>query len=229
MSTWELDRYDHISRVRPPAMRVRSTACALSLVEGGAEAPGDGKTLSGTFSTFGTWQEIRESGMTFLERIQPGAFAKTIRERGDQVRVMFSHGKDPSIGSQLLGVVRDLSEDERGAHYEVDLFDGLPELLLQGLRSGAYGSSFRARAIQESFNPRPGKSDWNRRGLPESTLKELALLEIGPTPLPAYPATSARVRGLDRLTGTAGASVARRMPGWFLEAGLPAWQLERRT
>ena len=161
----ERSEADGIIRFRPSQIRCRtSEAGSLALVETpGAETAGDGRTLSGTFSVFDTWQEIREAGLVFMERIAPNAFAKTIRENRDQVPILFSHGKDPAIGAQLLGALRSLSVDNRGAHYTVDLFPGVPPLLEAGLKEGRYGSSFRARVIQEEFSPRPGRSPYNPR------------------------------------------------------------------
>jgi hypothetical protein len=60
--------------VRPPTIRCRTgMAGSLALVENRSDAIGDGRTLAGTFSVFDTWQEIREAGARFLERVQRGA------------------------------------------------------------------------------------------------------------------------------------------------------------
>jgi hypothetical protein len=79
----------------------------------------------------------------------------------------------------------------------VDLLDGLPQLLMEGLRSGTYGPSFRAKLVKDVFKHKPGKSEHNPGGIPESVVTELALKELGPTPVPAYHETSAEIRSLN--------------------------------
>jgi len=222
-----------VSSWRPPQIRERAGgAGSLKLVEADAEAgAGDGRTLSGRFAVFNRWTEINSAiEGHFLERIQSGAFAKTIAENADRVPVLFSHGKDPTIGGQILGSLRSLSEGSEGARYEVSLYDGVPPLLLAGLREGKYGSSFRAQVVKEDFIPRPARSRHNPLGLPESLIQEVKLLDVGPTPLPAYDATTAKVRSLDleALKPRALEFVGER-PSWFLERDNPAWLLERST
>jgi len=58
-----------------------------------------------------------------MERMAPGAFAGTIADNRDHMRVTFNHGKDPSLGDKVLGIPSVLAEDGRGVRYEVPLFD----------------------------------------------------------------------------------------------------------
>ena len=167
-----------------------------------------------------------------MEKIQRGAFAKTIVERGNRIPVMFSHGKDPTVGLQVLGKVRDLREDAEGVSYQVELFDGLPPLLLAGLKAGSYGASFRGTLMKSHFDPRPARSEWNPSGLPESVVTELALKEFGPVATPAYADTSAQVRH-SFLTETCTPRLdlpEPELPAWQLqrEDFEPAWKLQRR-
>jgi phage head maturation protease len=152
---------------------------------------------------------------------------------------LFSHGRDPVLGLQVLGSVRELVEDQHGVRYVVDLFDGLPQLLFEGLRQGSYGASFRAKPIKEQFTAHPGRSPHNPTGLPESVVTELSLSEFGPTSLPAYSDTTAEVRSVTdqyvprvHLGGYAelqaapcslGGSVAK--PQRALPEPLPSWHL----
>jgi hypothetical protein len=147
---------------------------------------------------------------------------------------MFSHGKDPQIGMMTLGKVRDISEEADGVRYAVDLFDGLPQLLVEGLKAGSYGASFRAKLVKDRFTQRPGRSTHNPAGLPESVVQELALREFGPTPLPQYAETSAGIRSLndDFEPVRVVADVPRihttnepETPSWYLESR-PDWYLE---
>jgi phage head maturation protease len=217
----------------PAPIRCRTaTAGSLALVEPMSDrGAGDGRTLRGTFSVYNQWQEIRSASEGhFLELIRGGTFAKTIQERGQRIPVLYSHGRDPAIGTQVLGKILNLAEDERGAHYQVELFSGIPELLLEGLRSGHYGSSFRAQIVKETFDPRPRKSAHNPQGLPESVVSELKLLDIGPTSLPAYGATSAQVRGAEVSNNVRHLNIAPR-PYWEIvreDDEEPSWLLQRK-
>ena len=103
------------------------------------------------------------------------------------------------------------------------MFDGVPELLLNGLREGRYGSSFRAKVVKEEFNPRPGRSEHNPLGLPESVVRELRLVDVGPCSLPAYPATTAQVRSVRAPEPTREAA----KPYWYIdyEEPDPPWLL----
>jgi HK97 family phage prohead protease len=155
-------------------------------------------TMTVDFSVFGTWYEIDSwfEGQ-FLERTMPGSFKKTIQENGDNVKVLFDHGMDSQIGNKVLGSIATLSEEVTGPHAEVPLFDtSYNRDLLPGLEAGVYGSSFRFRVIKEEWNDEPGESDWNPKGLPERSIKEVRLMEFGPVTFPANPDSTAGVRAL---------------------------------
>ena len=151
--------------------------------------------LSGHAAVFNEWTRIdsvREG--LFLERVSPGAFKKTIAESRGRIRVLLSHGHDPELGDKPLGPLEELREDKRGLYYEARLLDGVPPLVVSGLREGLYGASFRFSAIREEFVQRPGTSTHNPDGLPERTLREVRLHELGPTPFPAYEGATAAAR-----------------------------------
>jgi HK97 family phage prohead protease len=96
-------------------------------------------TLFGHFTKFDTWNEIDTwfEGR-FLERVERGAFAKTMKESRDAVKVMFDHGYDPQIGNKSLGAVADLREDDDAAVGVVDLDDtSYHRDLIPGLKRGA--------------------------------------------------------------------------------------------
>jgi len=205
-----------VSPERPPRLRSRTAATgSLALVENSKTA-GEGRTLTGIFSPFSVWQEIRNAAEgNFVEMIAPGAFRKTIAESGSRVKLLYSHGHDSTIGSLLLGELDRLYEDREAARYTATLFESVPPLLLDGLRSGIYGSSWRGEIIKERFDPKPGRSGTNPKGLPESIVTELRLVDVGPTSMPAY------VRSTAELRATAAPEVAE------LGEALPSWYLER--
>lgn len=169
--------------------------------EGGGEgdqAPDDGRlaTLEVDFSRFDAWYEIDSifEGR-FMERVRPGAFKRTIDQRGDQLRVFFNHGFELSIGRQVLSVPEVLEERDDGPHLEGPLFDtSFNRDLLPGLRAGAYGSSFMFEVLGEEWREEPGRSEDNPDGLPERSITEVRLFEAGPVTWPANPAATAGVR-----------------------------------
>jgi HK97 family phage prohead protease len=148
------------------------------------------------FCAFGNWYEIDSFWEgTFLERVDAGAFAKTIAESRDRIKVLFDHGFDPTIGNKVLGPIDDLREDPDAAVGVVPLFDtSYNRDLVPGLEAGVYGSSMRFIVIKDEWNEEPGTSDYNPKGLPERVIKEVRLLEFGPVTFPANPEATAGVR-----------------------------------
>lgn len=154
-------------------------------------------TLFGHFARFDEWAEIDSifEGR-FLERISPGAFKKTFREMRDKMRVLLEHGHDPQLGNKPIGEIQELREDDEGAYYEARLFDGLPPLVMDGLRASQYGASFRFSVMRENWEDRPARSDHNPEGLPERTLQEIRVPEFGPVTFGAYAGATSGVRSL---------------------------------
>ncbi|MEV6413854.1 HK97 family phage prohead protease [Kribbella sp. NPDC051718] len=150
------------------------------------------------FSTFNTWYEIDSwwEG-EFLERTVKGAFAETIVQDRDAIKVLYDHGFDYQIGNKVLGPIDDLREDPDSPVGEVPLFDTqYNRELLPGLEAGVYGSSFRMRVTGETWDDEPGVSAWNPRGLPERTITKVRLFEFGPVTFPANPESTASMRSL---------------------------------
>ncbi len=153
-------------------------------------------TLHGTGATYDEWTEIGPSRMEghFMERFAPGSFRKTIMENRDRIRCLFHHGQDPQCGVKPIGTIIDLSERGRGVEYAVDLFDAdYVRALVPGLDAGIYGSSYRFSTIKAD-NERKRIS--NPKGLLERTIREARMVELGPTPFPAYAGTTAGLRSM---------------------------------
>jgi len=155
-------------------------------------------TLEGYLSKFGVTYEVnsvREG--RFIEQVAPGAFAKTIAERGDQVVPLYQHGHDPQLGQKVLGQVEELREDEHGVYYRVALDDtSYNRDLLPALKRGQYGASFMFDALADTWDDKPKRSSWNPEGLPVRTLTEVRLYEFGPVTFPASSAATAKARSL---------------------------------
>lgn len=157
---------------------------------------GDGRTLFGHFSAFNRWYEIDSWEGHFLERVAPGAFAKTIAEGRDKMRVLYDHGNDPQLGNKPLGPIRELREDDVGAYYEVPLIDTSynRDFVIPALDAGLLGASFRFRTIRDDWDDHPQRSSHNPHGIPERTLTEVAVPEFGPVTFGASQAATAGVR-----------------------------------
>jgi len=167
-----------------------------------SDGQGDGRTMFGHAVVFNTWTEIDSwfEGR-FLERFAPGSFKKTIRENRDTIRCLFQHGRDPSIGDKPLGPFSDLREDgDIGVFYEVPLLrTDYVEEILPGLEAGLYGASFRFRVVKEDWVNEPKRTKHNPDGLPERTVTEGRMFELGPVTFPQYPEASSGVRSITDL------------------------------
>ncbi len=165
----------------------------------GLRAEGDGatgRTLFGHFAVFDRWTEIDSwyEGR-FMERLKRGAFKRTIKERASQIRVLYEHGRDPSIGNKPLAVPEIMREDADGCYGEGELFEAsYVNDLIPALAAGQMGQSFRFRVAGESWAEPKKASDHNPNMLPERTITDVDLYEWGPCPFPAYADASAGVR-----------------------------------
>lgn len=146
-------------------------------------------TLEGYAAVFNSDTLIDSWEGRFVERMAPGAFKKTLKERGDKIKVLFNHGFDPSIGDKPLGKPRSMVEDDNGLRVEVPLDDTTYNRdLVASLRSGALdGMSIRFSVAREEIE--------DDAEPPVRTVREAKLYEFGPVTFPAYEATTAGVRG----------------------------------
>lgn len=149
------------------------------------EESGNGLTFRGYAAVF---NELSEDLGGFRERILPGAFAKTLREKR-AIKMFLNHNSDIVLASTHRGTLR-LTEDERGLLSEADLPDnewGRP--VADAVRRGDINSmSFGFQSIR---NGTPKDED----AVVEQ--REIRLWEVSPvTAWPAYPQTSASVREL---------------------------------
>jgi hypothetical protein len=129
-------------------------------------AEGDtGPVLFGHFARFNEWTEIRSAWEgNFMERFVPRAFTKTLRERGNSLKVLFQHGQDPEVGDKPIASINDVREDEEGAFYEARLFDGLPPLIMEGcVPASTARASASALSARRSTTARSRRSR-TRRG-----------------------------------------------------------------
>jgi len=194
---------------REDLYRASTTGLAIRAVpaegDGDAAAAGTGlPRLEGHFTVFNQWTEIHDAWEgDFLERIAPGAAKKTIRENRDQMRVLFQHGYDPVAGDKPLASIDQLKEDEIGPYFltEPMLDTSYNRDIAPGIEAGLYGISFRFRVTREDIIEEPDPSDYNPRGLPERTIKEMQVMEFGPVTFPAYPGADIQAASARSITG----------------------------
>jgi len=126
----------------------------------------------------------------FVERIKPGAFAKTVQEA--DIRALFNHSPDHILGRNKAGTLS-VAEDADGLPYEIDLPDnGLGRDLAVSLERGDItGSSFGFRVVN-------GGEEWSETdtGFALRTLTEVALRDVGPVTFPAYTEADSALRSL---------------------------------
>lgn len=175
----------------PPSLVIRA------MPPGDLTEDGDGRTLFGRLARANEWAEIdsvREGH--FMERFAPGAFRKTFAEGRDRLRILFQHGKDPDLGNKPIAVPTELGEDEIGPFYRGELLEGVPPLIVAGLRAGQYGSSHTFEVIRK-VDMRPAEaSPHNPNRLPERTITEARVFELGPVTWPAYAGATVGVRSM---------------------------------
>lgn len=160
------------------------------------EDAGDHPVLEGRMMPYDEWTEVNSSVEGhFMERFVPGALAKTISERAARIRALFEHGRG-FLHSQPIAEIEEMRDEPDGAYYRAGLLEGLPPLLVAGLRRGLYGSSIRFRALQGDKVRRPKASDHNPERLPEHTIREAQIMEFSVVTFPQYAGATASVRSI---------------------------------
>lgn len=175
----------------------------------------DGRTLEGYAAVFNAETPIRSWEGNFDEKIAPGAFKKTLRERTPVMQ--FNHGHDARFGQLPIGNYEDVREDSKGLYVRGHLFDHA-EPIREAIDKGAVkGMSFKFQVVREAWHDKNGKEItsktelrdllWgdgkdmhgNQRGPLKRTLKEIRMSEAGPVVFPAYAQTSVGVRSAESM------------------------------
>lgn len=138
------------------------------------------KGITGYAAVFDKWSE--DLGW-FKEKIEPGAFARTIKN-GD-VRALINHDPNLIIGRTKNKTLR-LWEDDKGLGYEVDL----PETTYANDLLESIG---RKDITQNSFGFQTLQDAWSDDGK-QRTLIEVKLFDISPVTFPAYKQTNVKLR-----------------------------------
>jgi len=157
---------------------------------------GDGRTVEMYAAVWNTPTEIRDNQGHYMEQIAPTAFNRTVSQKGTKFGVFFNHGRTlmgtPSDRYTMpLGLpIEPPRVDERGLltvtrYSETDLGDEVLQLIKDGAITG---QSFSGRFLTSDPMPaRGGQYKPARDGsLTLVTRSEVAMIEYGPTPFPAY-------------------------------------------
>lgn len=199
-----------MGRKPPPKLVLR----AVDFRAADEETEGDGRTLEGYAAVFDTPTQINSWEGTFSEKIQKGAFRKTLKERTPVLQ--FDHGRDHRTGTVPIGAFDKIVEDDHGLSVLARLFDNpVVEPIRQAIEGRAItGMSFRFEIVRDEWRDtetgktiKPGPDLWDALwdnddpAKIERTIKEVKLFEAGPVVFPAYAETSVGVRDLlDNLT-----------------------------
>lgn len=133
--------------------------------------------------------------LPFVERIAPGAFSRSLRNRKGDVRLYVNHNSDLVLASRRSGTLH-LEEDDRGLRVEADLPD---TTYANDLRTLMRAGVVDRMSFGFSVRGRDGDS-WSEDGS-ERVLRSVVLHEVSVvTGFPAYEATTAAVRSLERLS-----------------------------
>jgi len=184
--------------VTPVKPRTKGADVEFRSFTGELRQEGDGNTFVGYAAVFNSDSEP----LPFIERIAPGAFGKTLRNRKQNVRLYINHNSDMVLASKNSGTLR-LSEDERGLRVEADLPEDVSYSrdLMALMRRGVVDK------MSFGFQVDRRGEKWSEDGTVR-TLTSLRLFEVSVvTGFPAYEATAAAVRSLSALSERTGMAV----------------------
>ena len=186
-----------VMMVTPVKPRAKGSQAEFRSFEGEIRAEGDGNTFVGYAAKF----NVPSEPLPFIERIAPGAFGKSLRQRSKDVRLYVNHNSDMVLASKKSGTLR-LMEDEVGLRVEADLPDTQAARDLRALMTAGVVST-----MSFGFTVPRGGDKWSGDGM-ERTLTGINLHEVSVvTGFPAYPQTTAAVRSMEKLSERTGMSV----------------------
>ena len=183
--------------VTPVMPRTKGADVEFRSFTGELRAEGDGNTFVGYAAVFNSPSEP----LPFIERIAPGAFSKTLRQQKRDIRLYVNHDSNLVLASRRSGTLR-ITEDDIGLRVEADL----PETtagrdIRELMRTGVVDK------MSFGFQVDRRGDMWNEDGT-ERTLTSVRLFEVSVvTGFPAYEATMATVRSLEKLSQRTGMAV----------------------
>jgi len=179
--------------LEPMAEQVETRRVTFNDFELRAATQGNGMTFTGYAAVFNSNSEP----LPFIERIAPGAFAKSLKARNN-IRMYMNHDSSMLLATTRGKTLR-LQEDSKGLLVEADLPDTTVgrDLSVLMQRKDVDSMSF-------GFTVPQGGDKWSNDGM-QRELTQIKLFEVSVvTGFPAYAATSAAVRSLDALATRTG-------------------------
>jgi HK97 family phage major capsid protein/HK97 family phage prohead protease len=155
---------------------------------------GTGRDVIAYAAVFNTPTEIVDQDGHYNEQNDPASFNRSLADRADQIFSVYNHAKSldgtPSdMWSVPLGKPLEMKPDQRGL-YTVTRFDPGPEndRILEAIKSQSLrGMSYTGVFVKSSPDKGRGQYMPDRNGdLALVTRQEIALIEYGPTPIPAF-------------------------------------------
>jgi HK97 family phage prohead protease len=181
-------------------LRQRSAAVAtvtrsFALEDITVRSSGDGRTVDAYAAVFDQPSEIHDQDGHYNERIGHGAFDRTLAHRGTRFGVFYNHGRTlygtPSERASVpLGTPLEVRADKHGVFTSTRYNRGAhTDEILESIRNGDItGQSFTGRMLRST--PARGPFRMRNGELTTVTRDEIALIEYGPTPFPAYDTAS---------------------------------------
>ncbi|MFS8540646.1 MAG: HK97 family phage prohead protease [Tissierellales bacterium] len=163
-----------------------------------ARTDGEGKTkgLTGYAAKFNEESKPLKDwwGDEFVEIIAPGAFSDSLKN--NTIKALYNHNPDYVLGSTKSGTLR-LEEDEIGLRFDLDLPNTqIANDLYESVKRGDIdGVSFGFRVKKDKWTEVKTDDGWKTI----RTLLEIDLIEISPTPFPAYEQTEVDCRSLAKM------------------------------
>ncbi|MEU0831292.1 HK97 family phage prohead protease [Streptomyces sp. NPDC005969] len=153
-------------------------------------AAGESRTIGGYAAKFNVLS--RNLG-GFVERIDPGFFAKSEGDGWPRVMARYNHDNNMLLGTSRSGTLR-LATDGTGLDYSVDV---------PAARADVYELVQRGDVAESSFAFRTLDDDWSMTedGFPVRTLLAGQLVDVAPVNDPAYLDTSTGLRSLAERAG----------------------------
>lgn len=143
-------------------------------------AEGDGRTFTGYAALFNADSEPMGG---FTERIAPGAFTRSLKSHGWDIKLLANHDPGRVLGSTRAKTLR-LVEDERGLRVEATLPDNTDGRdIAESIRRGDID------AMSFGFTTQPQGDTWSADGKIR-TLTDVKLYEVSIVAWPAYPSTA---------------------------------------
>ncbi|GAA2351736.1 HK97 family phage prohead protease [Streptomyces carpaticus] len=124
----------------------------------------------------------------FVERIDPGFFAKSAGDGWPEVLARYNHDDNRLLGTTEAGTLR-LAVDGTGLDYQVDVPHSREDVLELVQRGDVRRSSFAFYTFEDDW-------DLTDEGFPLRTLLAGRLVDVAPVNTPAYPDTDTSLRSL---------------------------------